>query len=776
MGISALNSALSGLRVSQQQLDVISTNVANVGTPGYSRKTLPQSAQTLQGTGIGVRAETIIRNVDLNLERDLWTQVSAVGQLSVQQSYLQRIEQFHGPPDRQLSVAAEISRLEDSFAALADSPEDSIRQAATVNQAIDTANKINDLAELITTSRNDAQADIQVAVNKINDLLVQIADVNDQVRVNGATGRSTAALEDERDAAIQELSELIEISFFQRGDGVLVVQTNRGVELASETSTQLTFRPTPLGPGSVHPDSAAGIFVGDPDSGLATGSFEITTLSPGGRLGGLLELRDTTFPKQTAQLDEFSHKMALRFEAQGLRLFTNATGQIPADTAPTPELPGPPIVPAVPVTYVGFSSEIQVNVNILNDNSILQSGTATTDLPILAGSNEIISRVLDFTFGATALQQAQGNIDVRVGGGATTLQEWLGVFSENQVTTFRDLSALGDLTTAAGSPFTAPGADTFSITIDPAGEGAGPTGPLNVNISTLAAPSGATELANAITALDPDITASVNANGQLDITSRFDLEIADVNMGTAGFQFLGINPGTYEATDPFIDVQVGTADPVRIIIEPGDTQTELVDKLILDPTIPNDTGVPGLAIDAVTFAATGELILRPGDDFTNPEFGGSLSIISGPFNVDAANAEINVVTPGTLVDGVNIASALFGSFSAGGQDLSPISSISYQSETENGSGVFLGFRENLLGPDLSVSTGIIGAATLENFGQNMVNEQTQELIITQGRIDDEESLRSVLEQGQQRPCPGIPGSGLVPSRLRQAGGPLRHRR
>ena len=52
MAIGALDAALSGLRVSQQQLSVISTNVANVNTDGYTRKILPQSTQAIGGTAV----------------------------------------------------------------------------------------------------------------------------------------------------------------------------------------------------------------------------------------------------------------------------------------------------------------------------------------------------------------------------------------------------------------------------------------------------------------------------------------------------------------------------------------------------------------------------------------------------------------------------------------------------------------------------------------------------------------------------------------------------
>ena len=188
---------------------------------------------------------------------------------------------------------------------------------------------------LITTLRNDAQDEMQSVINRINGLLEQIGELNTQVKSNINLGRSTATAEDQRDEALKELSSLIEISFFQRGDGVLVVQTNQGVELAGDSIEQLFFDPNPQSATTFYPDSAAPIYVGDPDTNPA--SFDITANSPGGMLGGLITLRDTTFPKQMAQLDEMAHKMALRFAAQGLNLFTDGTGTIPADTAPEPD-------------------------------------------------------------------------------------------------------------------------------------------------------------------------------------------------------------------------------------------------------------------------------------------------------------------------------------------------------------------------------------------------------------------------------------------------------
>ncbi|MCB0832104.1 MAG: flagellar hook-associated protein FlgK, partial [Bacteroidetes bacterium] len=374
MGLAGLDAALSGLKIYQKQIEVISTNVANVGTDGYTRKILPQSSQAIQGETVGVTQETIVRNVDSRLTRDLWTQVSAVGYYDVQATYLNRIDQFHGDPAAEISIASEVSRLYDAFAALADTPEDQFLLSSTVSQAQDTAKKINDFSDYITTLRNDAQSEAKSIVGDINDLLVQIADLNNQIRFSTVSGKTTAALEDKRDQAVKELADDMDISFFSRGDGVLVVQTSQGIELASDKAQTLTFRSTPLSASSYYPDSAAGIYVGDPASDPS--AFDITERSIGGRLGGLIELRDEIFPKQMAQLDELAQKMALRFEEQGLRLFTDASDTVPSDTAPDPTTD-----PPTAVGYVGFSAKIQVNSQIVNDPTLIQSGTYGGNLP-----------------------------------------------------------------------------------------------------------------------------------------------------------------------------------------------------------------------------------------------------------------------------------------------------------------------------------------------------------------------------------------------------------
>src|SRR5688572_26342043 len=92
----ALTSAISGLQSAQTGLDIISNNIANVNTEGYTRKQFAPESVVLAGLGAGVRIGDILNKVDQNLLRDLRGQKSSLGLLQSQNSYFRRIQDGFG--------------------------------------------------------------------------------------------------------------------------------------------------------------------------------------------------------------------------------------------------------------------------------------------------------------------------------------------------------------------------------------------------------------------------------------------------------------------------------------------------------------------------------------------------------------------------------------------------------------------------------------------------------------------------------------------------------
>lgn len=744
MGISALDSAITGLRVAQQQLDVIANNVSNVTTPGYSRKILPQQNMIIDGKGAGVASNAITRSVDLNLARDFWTQVSSVNFYSVQSKYLTKIQEFHGSPELEISISAEVAELRDKFAALSDSPEDTFLQRSVVQQATVVAGKMNDFSRLITQMRNDAGTEISSSVSEINRLLDSVANLNQEIKTAKAQNRTTAALEDSRDQAISELSQHIELTSFMRGDGVLVVQTTSGKQLADEKAEKLYFtqRPVAATSGYDSTQQVNSLYLGDPNRG--SGYFNLTAEDLGGKIGALLDVRDNVLPRQQAMLDELAHKMAMRFEAQGLRLFSDASGTIPADTAPNPATN-----PPTPVPYVGFSGVIQVNRAIINDNSLLVKGTRPLDVPVQAGSNEVIRRIVDYTFGDTYLQQAAGTTDLRASAVPTSLQAYLGLYSSNQVTGTKNVANYTDLNALleAGRSVLAPGTnDEFTITFEESRTGLGPT-TITVSLAdaqanhTIGSPGINDALDQLIAEVNAQITAASvpaglaatatrGAYGQLTINSRGDITI-DASVGNgmsdAGLAYLGLTSGTSKTTDPWFDVQVGNDPAVRITIAPGETEVDLVNKM--DKLNAGDVGVAGLGVRIDP--ATGRLTLRPGDDVTNPNFGGALRLTGGTITANGTGT-----ITGGMASGMPILEVLFG-------NASPIQDVSYASLTSTGGQI--SFRTNELGPRANLNVGSISSSNLIDFSQKLVNRQAEESNVVTAKIKDEKSFHDLLQ-------------------------------
>jgi flagellar hook-associated protein 1 FlgK len=739
MSVGALNNALSGLRVAQNSINVISGNVANVQTEGYTRKIAPQSSRAVDGVSAGAFSETIFRKVDTFLQGQYWSQVSDGEFLTTQTRYLERVSAFHGKTDDERSIASEIGRLRDSFAVLSDSPDNTILLRQTLDRAGGTVKKINDLANLYIDLRNEAQGEIENAVNQINQLTEKIATLNKTIQSASNLNRPVGEAEDSRDQAVKELAKLVDISFFRRGDNVLVVQTKQGSELVSERVNPVFFKPTPIDANSTYPDSAAGLYLGG-DPNVNQGAQDVASQDLGGKLGALFALRDKTLPTQHAQLDEMVHKMAMRFDAQGLKLFTNSAGNIPANTAPNPTT-------KTPVPYVGFSNDIQLNSTVVDDPTLLRSGTYGET--VQKGSNEVLRRISEFALGDTQFQKIEGSIDLTL---PTTddLQTRLGLFSTNTVTGYRNLQSItSTITSAPASSFNAlPATNIFRVTIGNGGtvpninldidlSNARAIGAANYNATGTIANAldqivdlinEAADTANIIPADNANYSfrASKGINGELRLDSRTNIAISRptgvATIGEEDLNFIGLKSGSYAATDPYFDIAVGLNTPTRISIESGDTETDLLTKI---------RAVKGLSTTGVTIGGvTGTLNIRPGTDLNNDgtlDFGGDLKITGGPFtSTGSTNTGVN--------DGDTILKSLFGASS-------PIQNVRYGDTGSIGD-----FRTSNLGASVSLELGVDSNNSIISFTQGILNQQATELNLTKSREEDVTSLGNLLNK------------------------------
>src|SRR6476469_5641551 len=87
-------------------------------------------------------------------------------------------------------------------------------------------------------TRHSAQDDLVSAVCTLNGTLATIGQLNGQIIALKQTSQSTADLENQRNAAVQTLSNLIDVKTVAQPDGGLSVFTPTGLAMSTNGSTQ----------------------------------------------------------------------------------------------------------------------------------------------------------------------------------------------------------------------------------------------------------------------------------------------------------------------------------------------------------------------------------------------------------------------------------------------------------------------------------------------------------------------------------------------------------
>jgi flagellar hook-associated protein 1 len=396
MGLgAALSIASNSLANVSTQLSLVSHNIANADTPGYVSETATQSSATADGMGLGVVSGPVTRDIDTALQAQAFQQNSTVAGLTTTQTALQAIDSVQGTPGQGGDIASQLGDVQDQFSTLLTDPSSQTQQEAVVSSANTLAQTINSLSNAYTTQRQTAENSIVSEVGTINTTLGTIGQLNSQIVTLQSSGQSTADLENQRDEQVQQLGQLVQVQTLVQPNGNMLITTSGGTALPTNGAVNpLSTSGANVLPGTTYP--GGGI------PAITVDGVDVTGQLTGGSLGANITLRDTTLPTYQAELDEFSQNLASRFSSQGLTLFSDPTGAVPAGGG-TPVQSG----------YVGFASVIQVNPAVQADPSLVRDGTnAIAGSPTgaasftpnpsggPAGFSTLINNVLTYSLGA----------------------------------------------------------------------------------------------------------------------------------------------------------------------------------------------------------------------------------------------------------------------------------------------------------------------------------------------------------------------------------------
>ncbi len=303
---------MSGLSANQAGLSIVSSNVANASTPGYVSQNLNLVEQVTGGIGTGVQVAGITRALDTYVQSQLRTETSGEGYADQTSSVLQQLQNVYGTPGGQGTLETAFTNLTTAVQGLSANSGAYSAQSSVVTAAQNMAQALNSTTQGIQALRTNVQQDIGTSVSTANSDLTQIANLNSQLQGLSQSDPSAATLEDQRDTAINQLSQLMDVRVTTSGNNQVTIYTNSGVQLVGTQASTLSFN----GPATLN---ASNLFSTNPtQNGVGT----ITLTSPSGatvdmdkafssgQIAADLQLRDTTLVQAQTQVDQLAASMS----------------------------------------------------------------------------------------------------------------------------------------------------------------------------------------------------------------------------------------------------------------------------------------------------------------------------------------------------------------------------------------------------------------------------------------------------------------------------------
>jgi flagellar hook-associated protein 1 len=317
---ASLNIAAQSLLADETAIQTTTNNIANANTPGYSREVANlednppiQVGDLTLGNGVNVASVTSQRSSILDLRVNQETQTQ--GTLNELVSSGQQIQSLFNETSGS-GLQAPLTAFFNSLQQLSANASDADTRQDVLTAAQNLATAFNQAANGLSQVQSSEDLGVTQSVSQINTLTSQIATLNTQIQAASGAGQNAGPLTDQRQQLLNQLSNLVDISEINAGNGSLTITTTSGAPLVvGGQNFQLTTQANPT--------------TGFQD--VYSQGTDITTQITGGQLAGQIQIRDQEIPSIQTQLDSLASGLANAVNtqnAQGYDLNGNAGGNI----------------------------------------------------------------------------------------------------------------------------------------------------------------------------------------------------------------------------------------------------------------------------------------------------------------------------------------------------------------------------------------------------------------------------------------------------------------
>ena len=295
---------------SQTALQTVSHNVANKNVDGYSRQRVEvQSAEpTGYGklrVGNGAKINAITRVNNSYLEKQVEREGNILGNKDSKSQMLTRVEQvFNEQMNKGLNKF--MGEFFNAYREMSNSPEN-LSLRSLVKESADFMTKdFQRINTQLTKIQGEADFEITAEVSQINALTREVSQLNDKIQSIEIHDRVANDERDRRDHLIKQLSEKANIRYGESSDGIMTITLGTTAVLVSGSQQRDLF----VSASATREGKREGnvdVFYKPSDTSTAV---NLTQQITGGRLGGLIDVRDKFINKTLTDLDDLAYTMA----------------------------------------------------------------------------------------------------------------------------------------------------------------------------------------------------------------------------------------------------------------------------------------------------------------------------------------------------------------------------------------------------------------------------------------------------------------------------------
>lgn len=313
--MSIIQSAGTGLQAYTRALTVVQNNVSNVNTPGYARQTATFAADRFQpelGDAGGVIAGQVHSSRDENAESQVRLAQQQSGYAAQLSSAYGRIQQAF-PVSSQATVPESMTAFFNIASQLSVTPNDATLRQTMLDQSQQVAQAFQGLSGSLGREQAQTDRSLSSTISDINSLAKQIQGLNIQQQRSGG-GKTDANADAQMHAALENLSQLVNLSATQQPDGTMSVMVAGQQPLVDGSQLFSLTAQTAATSAQV----------------LDANGSDITAELTSGQLGAVLQERNTVLPGLTTQVNTLAQTFADQVNAvlrQGVDQSNNAPTQ-----------------------------------------------------------------------------------------------------------------------------------------------------------------------------------------------------------------------------------------------------------------------------------------------------------------------------------------------------------------------------------------------------------------------------------------------------------------